>query len=144
MPAQLKNSLDRKGVLNVPNPRFKLLQKSYAVVLSPCVTCLLINFSLCREWRSWCFSIISLLVLIVLLVLPRFHLLPEFDQGKRSCRRRLAGHNERRRKPPSGSVLSTRHGRFSPSLFGETLPEDVICNTSLIYFLPLTQLNFLS
>ncbi|KAJ6749728.1 hypothetical protein OIU85_000369 [Salix viminalis] len=69
VPAQLKNSIDRKGVLNVPNPRFK------------------------------------------------FHLLPEFDQGKRSCRRRLAGHNERRRKPPSGSVLSTRHGRFSPSLF---------------------------
>ncbi|CAK9237120.1 unnamed protein product [Sphagnum troendelagicum] len=30
----------------------------------------------------------------------RFHLLSEFDEGKRSCRRRLAGHNERRRKPP--------------------------------------------
>ncbi|KAM7471219.1 hypothetical protein LguiA_009402 [Lonicera macranthoides] len=29
----------------------------------------------------------------------RFHLLPEFDDGKRSCRKRLAGHNERRRKP---------------------------------------------
>ncbi|XP_078432302.1 squamosa promoter-binding-like protein 17 isoform X2 [Wolffia australiana] len=29
----------------------------------------------------------------------RFHVLREFDQGKRSCRRRLAGHNERRRKP---------------------------------------------
>ncbi|KAI4357997.1 hypothetical protein L6164_001906 [Bauhinia variegata] len=29
----------------------------------------------------------------------RFHLLSEFDDGKRSCRRRLAGHNERRRKP---------------------------------------------
>ncbi|XP_028761953.1 squamosa promoter-binding-like protein 6 [Neltuma alba] len=29
----------------------------------------------------------------------RFHLLAEFDDGKRSCRRRLAGHNERRRKP---------------------------------------------
>ncbi|EFJ14320.1 hypothetical protein SELMODRAFT_28598, partial [Selaginella moellendorffii] len=28
----------------------------------------------------------------------RFHLLPEFDEGKRSCRRRLQGHNERRRK----------------------------------------------
>ncbi|XP_022726133.1 squamosa promoter-binding-like protein 6 [Durio zibethinus] len=28
----------------------------------------------------------------------RFHLLPEFDDGKRSCRKRLAGHNERRRK----------------------------------------------
>ncbi|XP_023541475.1 squamosa promoter-binding-like protein 6 isoform X2 [Cucurbita pepo subsp. pepo] len=29
----------------------------------------------------------------------RFHLLSEFDDGKRSCRKRLAGHNERRRKP---------------------------------------------
>ncbi|MCL7048070.1 hypothetical protein MKW94_030960 [Papaver nudicaule] len=29
----------------------------------------------------------------------RFHLLEEFDEGKRSCRRRLAGHNKRRRKP---------------------------------------------
>ncbi|KVH95840.1 squamosa promoter-binding-like protein 3 [Cynara cardunculus var. scolymus] len=28
----------------------------------------------------------------------RFHELSEFDDAKRSCRRRLAGHNERRRK----------------------------------------------
>ncbi|KAF8025830.1 hypothetical protein BT93_F2610 [Corymbia citriodora subsp. variegata] len=28
----------------------------------------------------------------------RFHELMEFDESKRSCRRRLAGHNERRRK----------------------------------------------
>ncbi|KAF7825276.1 squamosa promoter-binding-like protein 7 [Senna tora] len=28
----------------------------------------------------------------------RFHLVSEFDDSKRSCRRRLAGHNERRRK----------------------------------------------
>ncbi|XP_071691334.1 squamosa promoter-binding-like protein 3 [Rutidosis leptorrhynchoides] len=28
----------------------------------------------------------------------RFHELSEFDESKRSCRRRLAGHNERRRK----------------------------------------------
>ncbi|KAK6917589.1 SBP domain [Dillenia turbinata] len=28
----------------------------------------------------------------------RFHKLSEFDDAKRSCRRRLAGHNERRRK----------------------------------------------
>jgi hypothetical protein len=28
----------------------------------------------------------------------RFHILQEFDEGKRSCRRRLAGHNRRRRK----------------------------------------------
>lgn len=46
---------------------------------------------------------------------PRFHLLSEFDLAKRSCRRRLAGHNERRRKPPSGSLLSlsSSSSRFS-------------------------------
>ncbi|KAL6859002.1 hypothetical protein ACP4OV_018004 [Aristida adscensionis] len=47
----------------------------------------------------------------------RFHQLPEFDQGKRSCRRRLAGHNERRRRPPPGPVAS-RYGRLASS-FGE-------------------------
>nr|WMI30909.1 squamosa promter-binding-like protein 8 [Diospyros sp. 'deyangshi'] len=47
----------------------------------------------------------------------RFHLLPEFDQGKRSCRRRLAGHNERRRKPSHGSLFSSRYGRLLPSIF---------------------------
>ncbi|XP_050217085.1 squamosa promoter-binding-like protein 3 [Mercurialis annua] len=31
----------------------------------------------------------------------RFHELAEFDESKRSCRRRLAGHNERRRKSTS-------------------------------------------
>ncbi|KAI0493370.1 hypothetical protein KFK09_023486 [Dendrobium nobile] len=34
----------------------------------------------------------------------RFHLLQEFDEGKRSCRRRLAGHNKRRRKTFSGAT----------------------------------------
>lgn len=35
----------------------------------------------------------------------RFHVLQEFDEGKRSCRRRLAGHNKRRRKtnPDAGA-----------------------------------------
>ncbi|XP_054806835.1 squamosa promoter-binding-like protein 13A isoform X2 [Prosopis cineraria] len=33
----------------------------------------------------------------------RFHLLAEFDDVKRSCRKRLAGHNERRRKPQMGT-----------------------------------------
>ncbi|KAL6644564.1 hypothetical protein ACP70R_016172 [Stipagrostis hirtigluma subsp. patula] len=47
----------------------------------------------------------------------RFHQLPEFDQGKRSCRRRLAGHNERRRKPPPGP-LASRYSRLASS-FGE-------------------------
>ncbi|KAK9170055.1 hypothetical protein Syun_002195 [Stephania yunnanensis] len=45
----------------------------------------------------------------------RFHQLSEFDQGKRSCRRRLAGHNERRRKPQPGSLFSSRFGRFGSS-----------------------------
>ncbi|KAF9597229.1 hypothetical protein IFM89_016370 [Coptis chinensis] len=48
----------------------------------------------------------------------RFHLLTEFDQGKRSCRRRLAGHNERRRKPQPGSLFTSRYGRLSPSFQG--------------------------
>jgi len=34
-----------------------------------------------------------------------FHVLEEFDEAKRSCRRRLAGHNERRRKTPSDSSV---------------------------------------
>lgn len=31
-------------------------------------------------------------------MVSRFHQLAEFDDAKKSCRRRLAGHNERRRK----------------------------------------------
>ncbi|XP_061360175.1 squamosa promoter-binding-like protein 7 [Gastrolobium bilobum] len=34
----------------------------------------------------------------------RFHVVTEFDDSKRSCRRRLAGHNERRRKSSHHSV----------------------------------------
>lgn len=34
----------------------------------------------------------------------RFHALGEFDDGKRSCRKRLDIHNRRRRKPPSESL----------------------------------------
>ncbi|XP_061336477.1 squamosa promoter-binding-like protein 6 isoform X1 [Gastrolobium bilobum] len=41
----------------------------------------------------------------------RFHLLAEFDDGKRSCRKRLAGHNERRRKPQV-SIHSGKAGRL--------------------------------
>ncbi|OMO88118.1 Transcription factor, SBP-box [Corchorus olitorius] len=41
----------------------------------------------------------------------RFHSLGEFDEGKRSCRKRLDGHNRRRRKPQPDS-LSGNSGRF--------------------------------
>ncbi|OEL24424.1 Squamosa promoter-binding-like protein 14 [Dichanthelium oligosanthes] len=44
----------------------------------------------------------------------RFHQLHEFDQTKRSCRRRLTGHNERRRRPPAGP-LASRYGHFATS-----------------------------
>ncbi|KAJ7556855.1 hypothetical protein O6H91_05G101800 [Diphasiastrum complanatum] len=40
----------------------------------------------------------------------RFHVLAEFDEGKRSCRRKLAGHNERRRKPQPDTFLLTSGG----------------------------------
>ncbi|XWS52087.1 hypothetical protein CRYUN_Cryun11dG0037200 [Craigia yunnanensis] len=47
----------------------------------------------------------------------RFHELSEFDEAKRSCRRRLAGHNERRRKSSAESSAegSIRKG-ISPQL----------------------------
>ncbi|MQL78980.1 hypothetical protein Taro_011415 [Colocasia esculenta] len=35
----------------------------------------------------------------------RFHVITEFDESKRSCRRRLAGHNERRRKSSAESII---------------------------------------
>ncbi|XP_011079486.1 squamosa promoter-binding-like protein 1 [Sesamum indicum] len=37
----------------------------------------------------------------------RFHALQEFDEGKRSCRRRLAGHNKRRRKTQTENVSNS-------------------------------------
>ncbi|XP_066399729.1 squamosa promoter-binding-like protein 18 isoform X2 [Miscanthus floridulus] len=49
----------------------------------------------------------------------RFHLLAEFDEAKRSCRKRLDGHNRRRRKPQpdtmnSASFMTSQQGtRFS-------------------------------
>lgn len=47
----------------------------------------------------------------------RFHLLAEFDDGKRSCRKRLAGHNERRRKPHTG-IHSVRTEKLFQSYDG--------------------------
>lgn len=59
----------------------------------------------------------------------RFHLLDEFDDVKRSCRKRLAGHNERRRKPQVGiqtgrtAKLLRSHEAFAGCTFqGTTLP----------------------
>lgn len=38
----------------------------------------------------------------------RFHSVSEFDESKRSCRKRLAGHNERRRKSSQDHYTNTR------------------------------------
>ncbi|KAK8958650.1 Squamosa promoter-binding-like protein 16 [Platanthera guangdongensis] len=42
----------------------------------------------------------------------RFHMLEEFDEVKRSCRKRLDGHNRRRRKSQPDSIIS---GNFFPN-----------------------------
>ncbi|XP_004513942.1 squamosa promoter-binding-like protein 7 [Cicer arietinum] len=47
----------------------------------------------------------------------RFHVVSEFDDSKRSCRRRLAGHNERRRKSSHDSVArNSQQGECALSL----------------------------
>ncbi|KAH9621826.1 hypothetical protein KSS87_022152 [Heliosperma pusillum] len=38
----------------------------------------------------------------------KFHLLPDFDEGKRSCRRKLERHNNRRRRKPADSRASVQ------------------------------------
>ncbi|CAK7326232.1 unnamed protein product [Dovyalis caffra] len=57
----------------------------------------------------------------------RFHLLVEFDDGKRSCRKRLAGHNERRRKPQFGTLSVKPHKLLHPyqgtKFLGTSLPK---------------------
>ncbi|KAI4969882.1 hypothetical protein ZWY2020_000796 [Hordeum vulgare] len=45
----------------------------------------------------------------------RFHVLMEFDEAKRSCRRRLAEHNRRRRKPAAGSTATSSKDSAPPS-----------------------------
>nr|AUW52972.1 squamosa promoter binding-like protein 4c [Petunia x hybrida] len=60
----------------------------------------------------------------------RFHELSEFDGTKRSCRRRLAGHNERRRKTSQGTKLEDNQCR---QINGEGTPKLTFSsnNTSL-------------
>ncbi|KAJ0250450.1 Squamosa promoter-binding-like protein 4 [Hirschfeldia incana] len=53
----------------------------------------------------------------------RFHELSEFDEAKRSCRRRLAGHNERRRKS-SGESLGEGSSGGRRGLTGQVFNTD--------------------
>ncbi|WJX72218.1 hypothetical protein P8452_56119 [Trifolium repens] len=61
----------------------------------------------------------------------RFHLLAEFDDGKRSCRKRLAGHNERRRKPQVG-IHSGRAGRLLQSYSDNRFQGSMLTSASFI------------
>ncbi|OVA09574.1 Transcription factor [Macleaya cordata] len=64
----------------------------------------------------------------------RFHLLVEFDEVKRSCRKRLDGHNRRRRKPQpeslsmnSGSLFSYHQGtRLLPFANPQVFPSTTV------------------
>ncbi|XP_006646870.1 squamosa promoter-binding-like protein 3 [Oryza brachyantha] len=57
----------------------------------------------------------------------RFHGLTEFDQKKRSCRRRLNDHNARRRKPQP-EAISLSSSRLSTILYGDARQQ-----TGLLY-----------
>lgn len=61
---------------------------------------------------------------MLLIYIGRFHVLQEFDEGKRSCRRRLAGHNKRRRKTNPDPVVN-----------GNTLNDDQTSGYLLISLL---------
>ncbi|CAH9057398.1 unnamed protein product [Cuscuta epithymum] len=62
----------------------------------------------------------------------RFHLLAEFDDGKRSCRKRLAGHNERRRKPRAGLNPGGTAGRHFQSYSGACFQGTAFATSSIV------------
>jgi hypothetical protein len=61
--------------------------------------------------------------LLILSFIVRFHILSDFDEGKRSCRRKLERHNNRRRrKPTDGKGVIEQEGQLA------TLSEDISCD----------------
>ncbi|PKA61358.1 Squamosa promoter-binding-like protein 16 [Apostasia shenzhenica] len=80
----------------------------------------------------------------------RFHLLLEFDEVKRSCRKRLDGHNRRRRKPQPESLMNS--GNLFPSMHGSMLtfyPQNLLATTNnvkaeegTIFSHPLASMHF--
>ncbi|XP_068653418.1 squamosa promoter-binding-like protein 8 [Aristolochia californica] len=52
----------------------------------------------------------------------RFHVLAEFDEVKRSCRKRLADHNRRRRKPQHPAKPAEKDAKGSDKSPSSTLP----------------------
>uniref|UniRef100_A0A0A8Z3R4 SBP-type domain-containing protein n=1 Tax=Arundo donax TaxID=35708 RepID=A0A0A8Z3R4_ARUDO len=60
----------------------------------------------------------------------RFHGLAEFDQNKRSCRRRLTHHNARRRKPQADTI-SFSSSRLSTMFYDTSQRTNLFCSQPL-------------
>lgn len=63
----------------------------------------------------------------------RFHNLSEFDEKKRSCRRRLSDHNARRRKPQQETIHFSSTRLSSPLYGGRQQMSFLLNNTQLIH-----------
>jgi hypothetical protein len=61
-------------------------------------------------------------------VANRFHVLSEFDEVKRSCRKRLAEHNRRRRKP--ATTASSKDAASPPAANKKTNAGSITCSYS--------------
>ncbi|XP_047255641.1 squamosa promoter-binding-like protein 3 isoform X1 [Capsicum annuum] len=57
----------------------------------------------------------------------RFHSVSEFDEKKRSCRRRLSDHNARRRKPQQ-ETIQFNSARLSSLFYGNSQPMNFVLN----------------
>lgn len=62
----------------------------------------------------------------------RFHSLAEFDEKKRSCRRRLSDHNARRRKPQQETIQFNSTRMLSPFYEGRQQMSFLLNNGSLM------------
>lgn len=61
--------------------------------------------------------------MLIFLPFCRFHILSDFDEGKRSCRRKLEHHNRRRRRRPNVSK-----GSIEKESQQVVLVDDVSCD----------------
>lgn len=85
---------------------------------------------------------VSSLFLILLQMVARFHALAEFDEAKRSCRKRLADHNRRRRKPQlatgiaesSASVIPTANSNIEKTKQAQDISNDLKSPSFIILF----------
>ncbi|CAA3029994.1 squamosa promoter-binding 12 [Olea europaea subsp. europaea] len=63
----------------------------------------------------------------------RFHGVSEFDEKKRSCRRRLSDHNARRRKPQQETIQFNSGGLTSPFYDGRAKMNFFLNNAPLVH-----------